>query len=112
VRIVVTLRGKLADLDRDLATIEQGVKGGFNEPLNADVKAAHRAAHKPGVPSKIEADPEVKGFIQARIETHTFDAVVDAVKANFPPDRHVSRSSLHRWYKRNSRFILAMEGKT
>jgi hypothetical protein len=104
VRIVVRLRGKLADLDRDLAAIEQGVKGDFNGPLNTDVKAAHRAAHKPGVPLKIEADPEVKAFIQARLDTMTFDDIVAALKAAFPPERHVSRSSLHRWWQKIGRF--------
>lgn len=103
-RIVGRLRGKLADLDRDLAAIEQGVNGGFNAPLNADVKAAHRAAHKPGVPPKIEADPELKAYIQARLDTMTFDDIVAAVKAAFPPERHVSRSSLHRWWQKIGRF--------
>ena len=110
VRIVVTLRGKLADLDRDLTGLEGALKGDVKAPLNGSVKAAHRAAHKPGVPSKIEADPEVKAFIQARIETLTFDDMFEAVKANFPPERQISRSSLRRWWKRNNRFISAMEG--
>lgn len=103
-RIVGQMRGKLADLDRDLTGLEGALKGGVKGEFNGDAKAAHRAAHKPGVPPKIEADPEVKAFIQARLDTMTFDDIVASLKAAFPPERHVSRSSLHRWWQKIGRF--------
>ena len=105
VRIVVRLKGKLAALDDDLTGLQKTLEGGVKRPVNGDVKAAHRAAHKSGFPAKIEADPEVKAFIQARLDTLTFDDIVAEVKAAFPPERHVSRSSLHRWWHKTGRFI-------
>lgn len=104
-RIVGQLRGKLADLDRDLTGLEGALKGGVKGPFNGDVKAAHRAAHKPGVPVKIEADPELKAFILARLDKLTFTDVVAELKQAFPPERHVSRSSVHRWWQKTGRFL-------
>ncbi len=49
--------------------------------------------------AKIEANPEVLAFILARIETLTFGQIPAAIKASFPPDRHVGRSTVHRWWR-------------
>ena len=103
--IVASLKAKVAALSHDLTGLQQALEGGVKRPVNGDVKAAHRAAHKRGFPAKIEADPEVKAFIIAHLDTLTFDDIVAALKASFPPERHVSRSSLHRWWQKTGRFI-------
>ncbi|MDT8855925.1 hypothetical protein RNZ50_13050 [Paracoccaceae bacterium Fryx2] len=33
----------------------------------------------------------------------TFDQIVTAVAEHFTPDRHISRSSLHRWWQRHGK---------
>lgn len=104
-RIVAQLRDKLADLDRDLTGLEGALKGGVNGAFNGDAKAAHRAAHKRGGLPKVEADPEVKAFIIARLDHLTFTDIVAELKQAFPPDRHVSRSSVHRWWLTTGRFL-------
>ena len=96
IRIVVRLKGRLAQLDLDLAQLEQSLEGDVDAPFNGDVNAAHRAGHQPGRPQKVEADPEVKAFILARLATHSFDETVADVNAAFPPERPVSRSNIHR----------------
>ena len=60
----------------------------------------------------MEADPEVKAFILARLDTHTFDDIVADLKAAFPPERHVSRSSLHRWWVKIGRFLPREQAQT
>ena len=60
--------------------------------------AAWRAAHRTGTPSRITADPEVEGFILARIEAMTYAQIVAAVAKSFPKSRHISMSSLQRWW--------------
>lgn len=104
-RIVVRLRDKLADLDRDLTGLECALKRGVQGAFNGDARAAHRAAHKRGGPPKVEADPEVKAFIIARLDRLTFTDIVTELKQAFPPDRHISRSSVHRWWQKTGRFL-------
>ena len=104
-RIVGQMRGKLADLNRDLTGLEGALEGGVKEAFNGDAKAAHRAAHKRGGLPKVEADPEVKAFIIARLDRLTFTDIVAELKQAFPPDRHVSRSSVHRWWLKTGRFL-------
>jgi hypothetical protein len=90
--------GLLHDLERCL---EGGVKGRPNRPSTpVDAMAEHRRQHRAGVPAKLDADPELRGFVQARLATMTFDDIVQAVADAFPPPRRISRSSLHRWWHR------------
>ena len=87
------------------ASPSQTVQTPFERPSNAlqtreEILAAHRRAHRRGTRSKIEADPELAAVITARIATLTFAQVVEAVKSHFPPDRHISLSGLHRWFRK------------
>lgn len=111
VRVSLRLEGDWSGLgDRGEAfrlARERAANGALKGGLTGGLKAAHRAAHRRGGLSKIEADPEVKAFILARIDRLTFDAMVAEVKATFPPDRHVSRSALHRWWHKTGRFLPA-----
>jgi hypothetical protein len=85
--------------------IEGGVKGVFEGVINApstpvNIRAEHRRAHRAGVPAKLDADPELRAFVQARLATMTFDQIVRAVADSFPPPLRTSRSVLHRWWHR------------
>lgn len=60
--------------------------------------AAWRAAHRSGTPSRITCDPEIQAFILDRIETMTYAQIVAAVAQSFPKSRHISMSSLQRWW--------------
>ena len=69
--------------------------------------AAHRRAHRSGRPSNIDADPELRAFILARLATHTFTQIRDAIAASFPPDRRTSLSGLSRWWLRTGKNLTA-----
>jgi tellurite resistance protein len=91
---------------RTIKTLEgalnQAVKGVLNAPLTAaEINAAHRRAHRKGVLSRIQSDPELEAFIRARIESRTFTAIVQEVDAAFPPDRRTSISAISRWWRAN-----------
>jgi len=97
-----------------LASISTGFEGSLErpvqQPLNtpqtrAEILAAHRRAHVPGIPSKIDSDPELRAFIIARIATMKFTEIEAEVRANFPPDRHTSKSALSRWWIREGQYI-------
>lgn len=57
----------------------------------------HRRLHKPGRPAKIDADPELRLFLQARIDRMTFEEMAADVTAHFPKDRRVAKSAIHSW---------------
>lgn len=75
---------------------EQAVNGPFNDPSKTPLQPQRRTE----IRSRIEADPELRTFILARIATLTFDQVIADIAAHFPPARRTTRSSLHRWWHR------------
>ena len=89
------LRALAASLEAAVNTPSKGHKRAVEDtsPL-----AAWRAAHRVGTPSRITSDPEVEAFILARIETMTYAQVIAAVAKSFPKSRHISMSSLQRWW--------------
>lgn len=84
----------IATLDALRSAILTPVQPALNEtsgPRPTEDYAAHwRAAHLPGTPGKIDCDPELQAFILDRIATATYAQIVAAVKAAFPPARHIS----------------------
>lgn len=72
-------------------------------PVKEDVNAEHRRAHRKVRPAKIAADSELHSFIVARLDTLTFDQIAKEVAAQFPPNRRISRSSIHRWWLKSQR---------
>ncbi|WP_370226254.1 hypothetical protein [Pararhodobacter marinus] len=93
----------LVDLESTASrALEEGIEGPLDDLPAA---AAHRRAHRPGVPSKLATDPELQAFVLARIDTLTFSQITAEVAASFPPDRRISRSSLHRWWHRHGRHL-------
>lgn len=103
----IAAAGELTDALRELKGRFNPPSTPVNTPLEGDALARHRAAHKPGLPGRIESDPELRTFILDRIETRTFDALVAEIAAAFPPARQVRRSSLHRWWQLHGRAALA-----
>jgi len=88
--------------------IQEGLEGPFNGVFNALPNAAIRT-HQRG---KIEQDPELQAFIRARCLTLTFPEVAAQVAANFPPERRVTTSSIHRWWHRRGKKSLPTTGKS
>ena len=89
------------------ASLSTPIEAPFKAPLKApqtreEVLAAHRRAHRMGLPGKIEGDPELEAFIVARIDTETYAKVVAAIKAHFPPDRQTSVAAVQRWFKKRA----------
>ena len=79
----------------------------FKEPSNARSYAArYLRDHRPGRPSKIDSDPELRAFIVARIDTTTFTALKREVAKAFPPERRIGKSAIHNWLERNLKSIL------
>ena len=68
-----------------------------------DALLQHVAAHRPGKPGKIAADPELRAFVEARLSRMTFAEIEAAVAAYFPPERRASLSAIHRWWQKMQR---------
>ena len=84
------------------AALDEAVKGAVNTPLTAvENSAAHRRAHRAGVLSRIESDPDLEAFTRAPIDTLTFAEIVKDVDAPFPPNRRTSVSAISRWWRAN-----------
>ena len=81
---------------RTILTLETVVEHPFEGPVKASFKPQRRTE----IRSRIEANPELRTFILARIATRTFDQVLAEVQAHFPTTCHLSRSALHRWWHR------------
>ena len=97
-------------LDYYATSLESNVERPVQQPLNTletrtEILADHRRAHRRGIPPKIDSDPELRAFIIARIATMKFTEIEAEVRANFPPDRHTSKSALSRWWIREGQFI-------
>ncbi|SFF69257.1 hypothetical protein SAMN05443635_10178 [Roseobacter denitrificans OCh 114] len=99
----------LAEIDRSLSLLngtERPVQTPFETPLKPVANAAqHLREHRPGRPSKIDNDPELRAFIVARINTTTFTALEREVAEAFPPDRRIGKSAIHNWWERNLKSI-------
>ncbi|WP_146746292.1 hypothetical protein [Rhodovulum viride] len=78
----------------------KGVQVGFQD---LPEPSGHRRNHRPGRPSKIEADPELRAFIAARIDRMTFDDIVSEVSRTSPEGRRVAKSAIHAWWQRRRR---------
>ncbi|WP_157970997.1 hypothetical protein [Pseudogemmobacter bohemicus] len=100
-------RAVAADIGRaqnGMTELSAALQGQFNPPLNTGLNPAEwRAQHRSGHPPRIDADPELRAFILDRIGSQTYDQIVSAVRATFPAERWVSRSSISRWWRRFNR---------
>ncbi|MBP9952141.1 MAG: hypothetical protein KBF27_10310 [Cypionkella sp.] len=97
-RAEAEINGLISDLETD---VKGGVQGGIKAPPKpADVLAEHRRAHRMGRPAKIAVDSERQAFVAARFDTLTFEQIAREVADNFPPERRVSLSAIHRWWQK------------
>lgn len=84
--------------------IEDVVNTTVNEPsIDLPPVTQHRREHRSGRPAKIDADPELRAFIIARIERMTFPEIAQAVASQFPAERRVGKSAIYDWWKRSGR---------
>ena len=88
-KATAAMRGDI--LIADEGAVENPVQQPSKAPeTRAANLAAHRRAHRSGRPSNIDADPDLRAFILARLATHSFPRIRDDIAANFPPDRRTS----------------------
>lgn len=99
------LKAALAALDAARGAIERALKAPVKRPVEAAPSdlpppTEHRRLHRSGRPAKIASDPELRAFLEARVDRLTFPQLQDAVAAHFPPARRVGKSAIHDWWKR------------
>ena len=86
--------------------LQQAVEQGLQYlPASEALPTEHRREHRPGVQRRIDADPELRAFVRARIDRLTFIEIADEIAAHFPPARRVRRSAIHAWWKREKKLI-------
>ena len=105
------LRSDLAELLTALEDLRTGLSMPVEPPVKPALNAAealveHRRHHRSGNPPKIDSDPELRAFILARIDRMIFADIVTEVAANFPPERRVSPSGVHRWWQKHRANLL------
>lgn len=99
------MRAAIAALQHGLACIEEALEATVQEGLEGLPSptapiSGHRRAHRPGVPPKIDGDPELQAFITARVDRMTFAAIAAEVAAHFPPVRRIGRSAIYDWWRK------------
>lgn len=82
--------------------VERGLEAPLQGPVYGDVAPTdHRRDHRPGVPSKLDTDPELRAFVLARIDRLSFEVIAAEIAKAFPPHRRLAKSALHQWWQRN-----------
>ena len=101
--LLVTACDRAARLADELQrAVEEDVERGVEAlPEPSAPPCDHRREHRSGIPAKIDNDPELQAFIRARIDRMTFEQCAAAVAAHFPPERHVRKSAIHDWWRRD-----------
>lgn len=80
--------------------LERGIE---NLPLCDEPITEHRREHRMGRVPKIDADPDLKAFILARIDRLTYTQMEKEIAVHFPRPRRVSKSTIHHWASRQNR---------
>lgn len=88
-----------AALDAALASLASRAPSDL--PPDAFPATEHRRAHRPGRVPKLDADPELRAFVLARIDRMTYDEIARSVAVEYPVQRRVSRSTIHEWWRKN-----------
>lgn len=93
---------------RALTAVQTAINGNLKQgldalPVSEVAITSHRKQHRAGRPAKIDTDPELQAFIRARIDRLTYQELAQDIAAYFPPNRRVSRSSIQRWWQRQTK---------
>lgn len=99
------LRASHAAQARAIAALETSFEVSLQQDLNALPEltapvSEHRRAHRPGCAPKIAADAELQTFILARIDRLTFAEIASQVADHFPASRHVSKTTIWEWWRK------------
>ena len=102
------LKASRAAQDRAFNRLEMALQQAVNEgleslPASEALPTDHRREHRPGIQRRIDADPELRAFIRARIDRLTFVEIADEIAEYFPPARRFRRSAIHAWWKRETK---------
>lgn len=100
---LVAQRAALDRLEGRLQATLQALSPPPDAPHTDPSASEHRRLHRPGRPAKLDTDPELRAFVEARLDTMTFSQIAAAVAARFPPDRIVRRSAIHHWWRKTRR---------
>lgn len=105
IQALAELRASHAAQGRAITALETAVEASLQQGLNAlplpsAPVSAHRREHRPGRAPKIDSDPELRAFTAARIDRLTFDQIAADIAQHFPASRHVGRSTIWEWRRR------------
>ena len=90
---------------RAITALEAAIEGTLQagaEALPEDLPppTEHRRRHRPGYSSKVERDPELRAFIEARLDRLTFHELAAAVADRFPAGRRIGKSAIGAYSQR------------
>ena len=90
-------------LNRLCTAVERPVQATAGDSLVGTRPGDWRARGRRGRPSLLDTDARLNAFVRARIHDMPYEALAQEIAARFPAELHVSRSALHRWWKRERR---------
>lgn len=70
-------------------------------PVSTAPITEHRRNHRPGRPAVLDTDPELRAFVLARIDRLTYHEIAAGIALEYPVERCVKKSSIHRWWQKN-----------
>ena len=83
--------------------LEQSLQAGLQSvPESTAPVSEHRRLHRPGIPPKIDSDPELQAFILARADRLTFIQIAAEVAQHFPAARRVGKSAIYDWWRKRN----------
>ncbi len=102
---IAAIRGTMTRLETALKHLRNDLlQNSLSRLPRCDVQPTdHRREHRPGVPGIIDSNPDLQAFIAARLDRLTFKQFAAAIANHFPPDRHISHATVHRWAQKQAR---------
>jgi len=68
--------------------------------------AEWRRLHKPGNPSRLDTDEELRSFVEEHISRTTFHKLAALILQRFGSERSVSPTVLHRYWSKHKERLL------
>lgn len=99
------LEDGLKGVSNALLTLEKWEDGAHHHSDETAVEFESRTAIMrrrggKGLPSKIDADPELRNFVRSHIYRLPYADIVKLVNKRFPKDRRTSASAISRWWSK------------